>query len=73
MAGRLLPEWKIVCYQANNHIYVIFMSDFITLNWLRGPDLNRRPSGYEPDGVTVQTAKVIEMTRLVNFLKLYAF
>ncbi|OKS95076.1 murein transglycosylase, partial [Escherichia coli] len=18
-------------------------------NWLRGPDLNRRPSGYEPD------------------------
>ncbi len=20
-----------------------------TVNWLRGPDLNRRPSGYEPD------------------------
>ena len=20
-----------------------------SLNWLRGPDLNRRPSGYEPD------------------------
>ena len=24
-------------------------ADFAAEKWLRGPDLNRRPSGYEPD------------------------
>ena len=28
------------------NIYINFRS---VLNWLRGTDLNRRPSGYEPD------------------------
>ncbi len=34
-------------------------------NWLRGPDLNRRPSGYEPDELPgCSTPRPIERTIL---------
>jgi hypothetical protein len=32
--------------QASFKFYVVY---FCIDDWLRGPDLNRRPSGYEPD------------------------
>ena len=31
----------------------------LNLNWLRGTDLNRRPSGYEPDACTFLSVKTL--------------
>ncbi len=36
-----------------------------SIGWLRGPDLNRRPSGYEPDELPgCSTPRPIERTIL---------
>ena len=46
------PQMKLngnseIIMNINLSVLVIFKKFFI--NWLRGTDLNRRPSGYEPD------------------------
>ncbi len=41
---------KVWCLTAWRHPSILLSQDFPdSIAWLRGPDLNRRPSGYEPD------------------------
>ncbi len=30
-------------------VLTVYLKKYLMGKWLRGPDLNRRPSGYEPD------------------------
>ena len=43
---------KVWCLTAWRHPNVYIKPEHLlegSITWLRGPDLNRRPSGYEPD------------------------
>ena len=46
MRMRLVNNLKFVLFKTKN---LRSLSTAETLNWLRGLDLNQRPSGYEPD------------------------
>ena len=48
-------------HKKKNHLA---LSCFKTVyNWLRGPDLNQRPSGYEPDELPTALPRVIKLDK----------
>ena len=54
---------------AGGPILKVIMNDGPRLNWLRGLDLNQRPSGYEPDARTLlQTPNDLIHIQSLTFL-----